>query len=316
VPAERIFLSYRRDAARHLAGRLADRINAVFGPGAVFMDVDTIVPGADFRHAIVEAVSSCSVLLAVIDPQWLEMKDGIGRRRLNDPEDLVVLEIGTALRRGVMVIPILIDGARMPQAAALPDKIEALVRRNAVRLDHESFTSDSARLLEAIGHALRGSRPGGGYDRQPDQRTVRLPKVAAATAAPGSSPGPAGSPSSAPAIPMHRRALLVVLWCLVFFLTVLTAVGTGANLGPNGTTSIGGSIVVAVILGLGIFGLKVAVDAETRRQQGLLDQSPRGVGAASAARAVSPAMSRVLHISWVSVAALFFVLAWFYPTQR
>src|ERR1700759_2444547 len=86
VPAGRIFLSYRRASARHLAGRLADRINSAFGPGAVFLDVDTIAPGADFRAAIVGAVSSCPVLLAVIDPQWSDVTDETGRRRLDDPE--------------------------------------------------------------------------------------------------------------------------------------------------------------------------------------------------------------------------------------
>jgi hypothetical protein len=34
---------------------------------------------------------------------------------LDDPDDAVVLEITTALQRGIRVIPILVDGAPLPR---------------------------------------------------------------------------------------------------------------------------------------------------------------------------------------------------------
>src|SRR5262245_32220300 len=101
-----IFLSYRRQESSHLAGRLYDRLADRFGEDQVFMDVDTLEPGADFAEAIFRAVASCQVLLAIIGPAWLSSADGQGRRRLDEPDDIVRLEIEAALERGVRVIPI------------------------------------------------------------------------------------------------------------------------------------------------------------------------------------------------------------------
>jgi hypothetical protein len=142
----RVFLSYRREESRHAAGRIADRI----GPDRVFMDVDTIEPGLDFARAIIEAVSSCAVLLALIGPGWLSAADRAGRRRLDDPDDFVVLEVATALDRGIRVVPVLLDGARMPTRDDLPEPLHPLTRRQSVRIDHETFSSDVAALLTAL----------------------------------------------------------------------------------------------------------------------------------------------------------------------
>jgi WD40 repeat protein len=145
-----VFISYRRQESRHLAGRLYDRLVVHFGNGRVFMDVDDIQPGVDFAEAINRALSTCKVLLAVIGPHWLTATDEDGRRRLDDPDDLVCLEIATALDRGIRVIPILIDGAAMPHRQELPDRLAGLARRNAFSLRHESFSSDFDRLLPEI----------------------------------------------------------------------------------------------------------------------------------------------------------------------
>jgi len=92
----RIFLSYRRSDAQHLAGRLYDRLETRFGAGNVFMDVDSIEPGLDYGEAIDKAVGSCDVLLVVIGTRWLDAVDEHNRRRLDDPDDLIMLEIATA----------------------------------------------------------------------------------------------------------------------------------------------------------------------------------------------------------------------------
>jgi outer membrane protein assembly factor BamB len=155
-----IFLSYRRDETEHVAGRLADRLASVFGDQRVFIDVDSIRPGSDFVAAIQQAVRRCDVLLALIGPSWTAATDRKGRRRLDDPEDFVVLEIREALLRDVHVLPILVDGARMPSREELPADLQALVRRNAVRVDGESFRSDVAALVEHLLAVLPES-PGG-----------------------------------------------------------------------------------------------------------------------------------------------------------
>src|SRR5207253_8227229 len=92
-----IFVSYRRQETSHLAGRLYDRLADRFGEGQVFIDVDTIEPGVDFAEEITRAVAACQVLVAVIGPSWLIASDERGRRRLDDPNDFVRLEIESAL---------------------------------------------------------------------------------------------------------------------------------------------------------------------------------------------------------------------------
>src|SRR6516162_6654158 len=144
-----IFISYRRQETRHLAGRLSDRLADRFGEGQVFIDVDTIEPGVDFAEEIFRAVAACKVLLAIIGPGWLTAADERGGRRLDDPDDIVRIEIEAALARGVPVIPILVEGAVMPGRQDLPERLAALARRNALTIRHESFRSDAGRLVTA-----------------------------------------------------------------------------------------------------------------------------------------------------------------------
>ena len=114
------------------------------------MDVDTIEPGVDFSEAISRALAACQVLVAVVGRAWLTATDERGRRRLDDPDDFVRLEIETALERGVRVIPVLAQGAVMPGRDDLPQSLAGLARRNALYIRHESFRSDAGRLVMAI----------------------------------------------------------------------------------------------------------------------------------------------------------------------
>jgi TIR domain len=145
-----IFISYRRQESSHLAGRLSDHLVQRFGKAQVFMDVVTIQPGVDFVEEITRAVAACKVLVAVIGPGWLTATDKLGRRRLDDPDDFIRLEIEAALARDVRVIPILADGAVMPGQRDLPESLAGLTRRQAEFIRHESFPSDARRLIEAI----------------------------------------------------------------------------------------------------------------------------------------------------------------------
>jgi TIR domain len=149
-----IFVSYRRQESSHLAGRLYDRLADRFGEDQVFIDVDTIEPGVDFAEEINRAVAACQVLLAVIGSTWLTATDERGRRRLDDPDDIVRLEIEAALVRNVRVIPILVEGAVMPGRQDLPESLAGLARRQAVPIRHESFRSDVGRLVTAVERVL------------------------------------------------------------------------------------------------------------------------------------------------------------------
>jgi hypothetical protein len=150
----RIFMSYRRDETAYPAGWLYDRLADHFGGGQVFKDIDSIELGDDFVEVITSAVGSCDVLLALIGDQWLTITDAHGQRRLDDPDDFVRLEIEAALTRNVRVIPILVDGARMPRAAELPASLARLVRRQALELSPARFDFDTGRLLKVLDRTL------------------------------------------------------------------------------------------------------------------------------------------------------------------
>jgi hypothetical protein len=152
-----IFISFRRDEASAWARLLNDRLFQKFPETKIFMDVDTIEPGVDFVEAIEKSVGSCELLIAVIGGRWLISSDEDGKRRLDNPEDFVRLEIATALKRGIRVIPVLVEGASMPRPPDLPDDLRLFVRRNAIELTHSRFRSDSERLIAAVERALEES---------------------------------------------------------------------------------------------------------------------------------------------------------------
>jgi alkylated DNA nucleotide flippase Atl1 len=155
-----IFLSYRREDTRHLVGRIGDRLLDHFGDERVFVDVDTIEPGVDFAEAIAAAVGSCQVLLALIGDRWLDSTDRKGRRRLDDANDLVRLEIQAALERNIRVIPVLVDGVAMPTAEELPPSLAGLARRQAFELSYSRFRDDARRLVRLLDRVLAAPPPG------------------------------------------------------------------------------------------------------------------------------------------------------------
>lgn len=176
-----IFISYRREDAAYPAGWLFDLLAAGFGADRVFKDVDSIQPGDDFVEEITVAVGSCAVLLAVIGKGWLGAVGDDGCRRLDDPADLVRLEIETALSRDVRVIPVLVDGAIMPVAGQLPASLGKLVRRQAVELSPLRFSADASRLLKILAKEVAGQ--GGPRANPPVAVPQRIPHLRVSPAA-------------------------------------------------------------------------------------------------------------------------------------
>jgi hypothetical protein len=156
-----IFISYRREDTEGQAGRLFESLREIFGEHMVFMDVATIEPGADFRRAIETNIDKCAVLLSLIGRTWLTVTDREGKRRLDNPNDFVRLETASALKRGVKVIPVLVQGATMPQEADLPTDIKDLAYRNSVELTHARWDSDVQLLINALREHAGGDAPAG-----------------------------------------------------------------------------------------------------------------------------------------------------------
>ena len=130
----KIFMSYRRDDSIGIAGRIYDRLLADYGRDCVFIDVDTIPFGVDFRQHLIDAVAACDVLLAIIGEQWLAVSQN-GQPRLQNPTDYVRIEIEAALQRGIPVIPVLLGKTAMPYENELPASLANLVFRNALQVD-------------------------------------------------------------------------------------------------------------------------------------------------------------------------------------
>jgi hypothetical protein len=153
-----IFISYRREDSAGWAGRLYDRLSSRFAADKIFMDVVDLAPGVDFVEALEESVGACDVLIAVIGQRWLSGSDEAGNRRLDKPEDFVRIEVATALKRGIRVIPVLVDGAGMPPSGELPEDLKALARRHALEASHTRFSADAERLIGAVEQVLERVR--------------------------------------------------------------------------------------------------------------------------------------------------------------
>jgi hypothetical protein len=179
-----IFISYRRDDTRHVAGRLAGDLAEHFGHERIFRDIETIEPGVDFVEALNKALGGCVVMLVMIGDRWLTITDPRGRRRLDDPHDWTRLEVSTALQRGIRVVPVLVEGAALPAEDDLPDDLKPLVRRQALQLADGRWRGDLQALVDALAR-VKGLEP-----------VARAPQ-----AAPAPPSAPLSAPLSAPAPP-------------------------------------------------------------------------------------------------------------------
>jgi hypothetical protein len=130
----RVFISYRRDPTEPAAAYLRHSLGASLGEEKIFRDLDTLQPGQKFDAAIGEAIRNTTVCLVLIGPSWLTLRSPRGKPRLTEKGDYVRIEIETALKAGVEIIPLLIDGAKMPLRRELPGSIADLAGRHAYEL--------------------------------------------------------------------------------------------------------------------------------------------------------------------------------------
>jgi formylglycine-generating enzyme required for sulfatase activity len=150
--SRKIFVNYRRNDERTFAARVRDRLVQTFGEANVFMDVDNLMAGQRFDRELEKALSETDVFLAVIGPRWMDLLQG---RQASDGRDFVHEEIAEALKQGITVIPVLVEGAQMPRADALPENIRSLVLHQKQDVEHEQFGQNVAALVDAIKYARR-----------------------------------------------------------------------------------------------------------------------------------------------------------------
>jgi hypothetical protein len=338
-----IFLSYRRQD-QHVAGRIADGLIMRFGRERVFLDVENIEPGADFIAAITDAVSRCAVLIAVIGPQWVTMKDRTGqRRKLDDPQDFVVLEIKTALERGIRVIPVLVDDAVMPLAEELPESLRDLLRRQAVEVEHAGFHSDLQRVLAAIDAVLRSATPIPDRARLPEPS---IPRPSPATPRPAPAPAPTTSTPLAPAprrageridgpteamrtvrpaessereappgppsasrtaVPPARVAARVLLWWWIYAWSVFAASGVGLAIANPPRYPVGSTIATEAFLAILIAAGAWLLRRELAAQRILLNDVTPGRVRASATRGTNTKHVRLVAFICSGVSVVFLV---------
>ena len=154
-----VFISYRRGDGAGYAMVLNERLVAHFGPSRVFRDIDALGPGTNFVARIEAAIGSCAVVIALMGTNWAGIRPD-GRRRLDDPDDFLRLEIMSALQLGVRIIPVLVQGADMPQQGELPEPIRALSSRQALKIDDSAVEFGVSRLIAAVERELgEASRP-------------------------------------------------------------------------------------------------------------------------------------------------------------
>jgi hypothetical protein len=203
----RIFISYRRDDSAGYAGRLYDYLCDRIGPQHIFRDIDALEPGQDFVEAIEQAIGACEVLIVVIGRQWFTSINNQGQPRLQEKQDFVRLEIEAGLKRGIRVLPVLVQGATLPRAEDLPKSIAPLSRRQAHELSDSRWQFDVERLTEVLEKAL-------GLSRVQRRQSASQP-----------------SPLPTDTVPKRRSSFslgLAGLWVLLYLVSVVVA-----NMGPS-----------------------------------------------------------------------------------
>jgi hypothetical protein len=150
-----IFINYRKDDSNWNAVALFNELQKYFPRESIFKDSINIDFGKVYQDEINNALQACDVLLVLIGRQWLNIQDKNGKRRLDNPKDLLRIEIATALQRNIRVIPVLFDNVEMPEEDELPENLKTLSHRQFVSISSTRVESDIKDLAEAISRALK-----------------------------------------------------------------------------------------------------------------------------------------------------------------
>ncbi len=157
-----IFISYRRSDSEYAAGALGRELRSHFDRQLVFRDKEDIDGGVSWKQKVLEEIDKDSALLVLIGKNWANVTDSDGKRRLDNPDDPLRLEIADAFKDGAAVIPILLENAEMPRAAELPSDMRLLADINALKLRDGDWQYDFdsvIRTLRNLGFAAQVPPP-------------------------------------------------------------------------------------------------------------------------------------------------------------
>ncbi len=147
---KKVFISYRRSDTAPAAGRLYDRFCRLLGPRNVFLDVGAIDAGENFEAKIRDEIGKASAILVLIGKSWMQPAPGGDKARLFDHNDHVRAEVKASLARNTLTMPLLVDGAPMPDPELLPEDIRGIAMLNAPPLRYESFDADADRIARKV----------------------------------------------------------------------------------------------------------------------------------------------------------------------
>jgi hypothetical protein len=240
-----IVISYRRDDSKWITGRIFDRLEDHYGHGQVFMDIDNIPIGMDFRRHLQRTLARCDILIAVIGPDWVA-PDQTGRSRLLDETDWVRVEIETALAKGVPVVPLLVDDAQMPQPAQLPGELRDFAFRQAARVDTGvDFRAHMQRLIGSLDRLLKQENDNG----DSGEKTFVEADVASATRVNAES-APPPVPDASEKKLSHAASWLRGIGLVLFLAAIayIALVGANGPLMPLALPGFGVAVVGLLIL--------------------------------------------------------------------
>jgi len=172
-----VFICYRRQDSAGEALRVYTLLSAKLGEDRVFMDI-TIPPAEDFVDWIEKNIGAAGMVIPIIGRGWLAVDPTTGRRRIDDEKDILRNEIVGPLNRGIAVLPVLVDGAQMPEEADLPSDLARLARKQAHELRTDAYWSASnERLVERVTDLLGETPP----PPPPPPPSERIPSSVLAT---------------------------------------------------------------------------------------------------------------------------------------
>lgn len=165
----RFFVCYRSEADQEQADllRICIRRSLRATDEDFWVEATPYLSGEELASDVRLRLLDCDALLALIGPSWSGANaQSTGGSGLDDHHDRVHCGIATALRVGVPVIPVLINGASLPSVASMPPSLQPLGRRSASALRNKAFKSDARRLLRRLTRRRLGRMTRRGYGRQ------------------------------------------------------------------------------------------------------------------------------------------------------